>query len=281
MSRNMTANLTSAAVLKRHVAIPQDHGSWVFLISPLLIGLFAAPSWGLASALLVLASFAAFLARQPLTTLIKIYSKRRPDRELPAALFWTAVYALFGAIGLAGLVALGHTYLLYLAVPGLLVFVLHLYLVSRRAERRQMGVELFASGVLALAAPAAYWVGVGAPLAEGWLLWFLVWLQSAASIVYAYLRLDQRVLPEMPPVVVRLRMAWRALLYTSFNVVFVLALAVLGHVPALLLLPYALQLAETIWGTYQAAVGYKPTRIGFRQLAVSSLFTVLFILAWM
>jgi hypothetical protein len=276
----MTTNLTYNTLFKRHIAIPQDHGSWVFLISPLLIGLFAGGSWQTASGLLVVGSFAAFLARQPLTTIIKIYSKRRPTRELPAALFWTAIYALVGLMSLLGLVILGFTDLLYLAVPGLFVFVLHLYLVSKRAERRQMGVELVASGVLALAAPAAYWVGLGAPAAEGWLLWFLVWLQSAASIVYAYLRLEQRVLPETPAVRVRVQMAWRALLYTTFNVVFVSVLIALGQLPYLLILPYALQLAETIWGTFRPAVGVKPTHIGFRQLAVSSLFTLLFILAW-
>lgn len=276
----MAANLSYSTLFKRHIAVPQDHGSWVFLISPLLIGLFAAGVWQPASLLLVVACFAAFLARQPLTTLIKVHSKRRPQRELPAALFWTGVYALVGLLALAWLVALGHTYLLYLAVPGVIVFVLHLYLVSKRAERRQMGVELFASGVLALAAPAAYWVGVGSPAPEGWLLWFLVWLQSAASIVYAYLRLDQRVLPQVPEVRERLKMGRRALLYTTFNAALVVVLGMLGKIPLLLFIPYAVQLAETIWGTFNPAVGVKPTQIGFRQLAVSSLFTILFIIVW-
>lgn len=36
----MTARLRS--IFRRHIALPQDHGSWVFILSPLLIGLFAA-----------------------------------------------------------------------------------------------------------------------------------------------------------------------------------------------------------------------------------------------
>jgi hypothetical protein len=54
-----------------------------------------------------------------------------------------------------------------------------------------------------------------------------------------------------------------------------------GFLPQLLPVPYFLQWGETIWGAlFRPAVGAKPTSIGFRQLAVSSLFTLLFILAW-
>jgi hypothetical protein len=33
-------------------------------------------------------------------------------------------------------------------------------------------------------------------------------------------------------------------------------------------------------GTLRPAVGYKPTAIGIRQLVVSTLFTILFIITW-
>ncbi len=113
------------------------------------------------------------------------------------------------------------------------------------------------------------------------MLFGLVWLQSAASIVYAYLRLEQRVLPGYPDRGTAWRMGQRALLYTTFNLLLVAALAVTGFLPPLLPLPYAVQWGESVWGALvRPAVGYKPTTIGFRQLAVSSLFTFLFILAW-
>lgn len=265
----------------RHIALPQDHGSWVFLISPLLIGLFAAQNLTFASVILVIAAFAAFLVRQPASIAVKAYSGRRSPRDLPIARFWIAVYGLTGLAALAALVYLGFGYILYLAVPGIAVFAWHLYLISRRAERRQMGIELVASGVLALAAPAALWVGRGYPDPQGWVLFGLVWLQSAASIVYAYLRLEQRTLPGLPDRTAALHMGRRALLYTTFNLLLVAALSIAGFLPPLLPLPYALQWAETIWGAlFRPAVGAKPTAIGFRQLAISSLFTLLFILTW-
>jgi hypothetical protein len=276
----MLPTITSQGYMRRHIALPQDHGSWVFLISPLLIGLFAGSSFTTASVYLISAAFSAFLIRQPTTIAIKVLSGRRPKRELQPALFWVAVYGLAGGLALTGLVLLGYPYLLYLAVPGLPVFAWHLYLVSKRAERRQIGIELVGSGVLALAAPAALWVSAGEPHPEGWLLWGLVWFQSAASIVYAYLRLEQRSLTALPSFSGRIKMAGRALAYSTFNQAAVFIMAVASLVPALLPLPFALQFLETVHGSLKPAIGVKPTSIGIRQLIVSSLFTVLFIITW-
>jgi hypothetical protein len=276
----MSSQNKKSKLFLRHVALPSDHGSWVFLLSPLLIGLFAGDSWSISTLFLIVASLAAFLIRQPVTIIVKVYSGRRSRRDLTAAWFWIGIYAIIGAVGLIGLLLQGFAFIFILALPGIPVFAWHLYLVSKRAERRQMGVEIVASGVLALAAPAGYWLGVGWADPLGWLLFALAWLQSAASIVYAYLRLQQRELDDIPDINTRLKMARRALTYTTFNVLLVLLLALTNTVSTLLVLPYVLQWVETIYGTLKPAVGLRPTRIGVRQLIVSSLFTMLFILTW-
>lgn len=264
----------------RQIAIPQDHGSWVFLFSPLLIGAFASGTFGWPSAALALAALMAFLLRQPLTAMVKIHSRRRPRSDLPAARFWLLVYGSALIILLALLTLQGFAFLLFLAAPALPVFAWHLYLVSRRKERKQAGVEILATGILALAAPAIFWTGKGTYDPIGWTLWLLTWLQSAASIVHAYLRLAQRALPEVPPRAERWAMGRRALLYTSFNLGMTLAAGCWRFLPPLIFLPYLLQWLETLWGIEHPAVGWKPTRIGLRQLLVSSLFTILFILVW-
>jgi hypothetical protein len=286
----MEITKNQSELFKKHIALPQDHGSWVFLISPLLIGLFAGGNLTLATPFLILGAFAAFLIRQPVTIAIKAYSGRRSRRELPAAGFWMIVYVVAGLIGLAGLIWQDFAYLMLLAVPGAPVFAWHLYLVSKRAERRQAGVEIVGSGVLALAAPAAYWIsqavpgpavpGLGSPDPLGWWLFGLTWLQSAASIVHAYLRLQQRELKEIPDWKSRLVMGRRALLYTYFNLFLTAGLGLGGLLSNWLFLPFALQAAETTWGTFNPAVKVRPTVIGVRQLIVSSLFTLLFILTW-
>ncbi len=175
---------------------------------------------------------------------------------------------------------MGFSYLLFLTIPGFAVFTWQLVLISKRAERRQMGVELVGSGVLALSAPAAYWVGVGFADPTGWLLFGLSWLQSAASIVYAYLRLDQRGISRMLTVRERFKLGFRAVLYSSFNLLLVIFLSADHLTPPWLFVPYLVQWVETLRGVIEPAYQLKPTTIGMRQLIISTLFTFLFILAW-
>jgi hypothetical protein len=283
----MTVTVTRRGVWRRHIALPGEHGAWVFLLSPLLMGLFAGvadrPSGtavpGLDILLLVIAVLAAFLLRQPVSIAVKAFSGRRSREEWPVARFWMGVYGAVALAAVAGLVAQGFGYLLLLAVPAGPVFAWHLLLISRRAERRQLGVELVGSGVLALGATGAYWVMLGGAEPRGWWLWLLAWLQSAASIVYAYLRLGQRPLRAWPPVPERLRLGWRALASAGFTTPAVALACGLGWLPAWIWLAYAVQLAESVWGVLRPAAGVRPTAIGVRQLLVSTLFTLVFILA--
>jgi len=269
-----------SGLFRAHIAIPQDHGAWVFLLSPLVIGIAAGGQFNAAAALLTIASLAAFVIRQPAAIAVKALSGRRARTDLRPAVFWMAIDGLVLLAALTGLVLLGAGYVLFAAIPALPVFAWHLWLVSRRSERRQAGVEILAAGVLALAAPAVYWTARGGYAPEAWWLWLLTWLQSAASIVYAYLRLQQRELPSIPTVPERWHMGWRALLYTGFNLLLAAGLGLAGLLPRLIFLPYLLQFAESLYGTLAPAVGVKPTHIGLRQLAISALFTLIFVIVW-
>ncbi len=267
-------------IFRRSIALTNEHGSWVFLLSPLLIGLFLANRWSLDVFMLTTAALAAFLVRHPITFIVKVHSGRRPRRDLPAAWFWTLVYGIVGIASMAILLTNGHQYLLFLALPGIPVFLWHLYLVSKRSERRKMGIEIIASGVLALSSPAIFWVGIGHPDPIGWLLWGLTWAQSAASIVYAYLRLEQRVWKELPDFRNRFQQGQHAIAFTTFNTSSVVLLALWGILSPWLVLAYVVQWAESLWGTMNPALGVKPSKIGIRQFIVSVLFTIFFIIFW-
>ena len=276
-----------AYYFRKQIFWPQDHGSWVFILSPLLVGLFAGGRFTGAPFYLVTAAMAAFLIRQPVTIVVKAFSGRRAKDDLVPALLWIAVYSLIILLGLIGLMGAGFGSLLYLAIPGAPVFAWHLWLVSRREERKQAGVEILATGALSLAAPAAFWIGVGRYDPIGWWLWILVWLQTAASIVYAYLRLEQRNLSKIPARGELWKMGFRAFAYTTINLAAVLALGIVTDalqgtfvLPRFLFLPYLVQWSETLWGIFHPAIGWKPTRIGIRQLIVSTLWTILFIVTW-
>ena len=78
----------------------------------------------------------------------------------------------------------------------------------------------------------------------------------------------------------RLNMGYRAVLYTSFNLITVFSLIIFRFLPFWLYIPFLLQWVETIYGTISPAIGKKPTQIGIRQLIVSTAFTFLFILTW-
>jgi len=147
--------------LKKQIALPQDHGSWVFILSPLLIGVFAGGKFNYAAFNIFVAAMSAFMIRQPMSIVVKAMSGRRPKSDIPAARFWVIVYGSIIALALLVLILNRFAFVLYLAVPGIPVFAWHLWLVSQRAERKQVGVEIVATGALSLAAPAAYWVASG------------------------------------------------------------------------------------------------------------------------
>jgi hypothetical protein len=262
-------------IWRRHYAIPAEHGTWVWLIGPLFLGMLAGGSPGRWMALLIIAGLAAFLSRQPASIGVKAISGRRPRADLGPALFWFALYGLIAGSGLIILLLSGYAHLLWLAVPGAVVFGWHLRLVSLRQERGQVGVELFAAGTLSLAAPAAYWVSGGASTLEAAILWLIVWLQAAASIVFVHLRLTQRRLQEAPPAPERWRMGGRALAYHTFNLLAAIGLAAAALVPWLMPAGFGLLFIDAMEGISRPAVGARPTVIGLRQLAASSAFFVL------
>ena len=266
--------------LRKQIYLPQDHGSWVFILMPLFIGFFAGESFTSPAIYLIIAAMAAFFIRQPVTVAVKAYAGRRPRTDLPAARFWILAYGSLAFLMLIGLMLRGFVNVLFLAIPGIAIFVWHLYLVSNRDERKQAGLEIVASGALALAAPAALWVANGSYDALGWVLWLLVWFQSAASIIHAYMRLNHRKQAQIPERAEQIQLGKRALMYTSFNFVATLLLGIIGLLPRFIFIPFLLQFSETLWWMFNPAIKAKPTDVGFRQLAISTLFTILFILVW-
>jgi len=268
-------------ILRKHYALPAEHGSWIWWIGPFLIG--AAAGGRLDGNLLILfiAALAAFLSRQPTTMVVKVLSNRRPQSDLLPAIFWMLLYASLVLITIAMLALRGFVELLLIAIPAIPVFALHLWMVSQRSERGQMGIELLGSGVLALAAPAAYWVSGGSNSSEAWIIWGLTWLQSAASIVLIYLRLHQRKLPVPPAWVERWRAGSRALLYHIFNLALSIVLASFHLVPLGIPLAFFLMLLDVLEGILHPPIGAKPTAIGLRQLGSSTLFIIIVAFAYL
>jgi len=246
----------------------------------LFVGLAAGGHPDLDAVLLLLAALCAFLLRQPATILVKVISGRRPRSDLAPATFWIIGYGLIGGMAVWAVIAAGHPQVVLLAIPGAPVFAWHLWLVSRRAERGQIGMELVGAGVLALTAPAGYWVAGGTSGRDPWILWGLTWLQAAASIVFIYLRLEQRKLEAVPSVQDRWCQGRRALMYHTFNLAAALGLAILGWAPWLVPVGFGLMLIDALQGVARPPIGSKPTTIGIRQLGLSAAFMLIMALGY-
>jgi hypothetical protein len=271
----------SSRLFRKHIALPQQHGSWALWLGPLAVGAGVAGRASSALPWLILAAFGGFLLLQPLTILIKALAGRRAREDLAPALVWSAFYGAMAALGALGLAIAGHGRVVLLALAAVPVLAWQMWLVARRSERGRVGVELVGAGALALVAPAAFWVNAGGTGATGWWLWLLCWLQSAGAIVYIYLRLAHRKLAAVPAWHERLRLARRSTLYNAGNLVIVAALAAWGAVPWLAVFPFAAMLAEAVYGgLVRPAVGARPVTLGVRQMAITLVNSVLLVAAY-
>jgi hypothetical protein len=277
----MPSYLRTRKYFQRRFLIPTEHGTWIWWLGPFVLGIAAARQWSSDLATLFLAMLAVFLLRQPLSIFVKTLSGRRAPADRPPALVWIGVYALIAFGSFTMLLSAGFGRLIWLLLPGIPVFTWHLLLVSRRAERGKPGIEIVGAGVLALAAPASYWVAGGPSTSLPWALWAIAWLQSAASIVLVYQRLKERGLNLSGGLSVRVRRASRSFAYHGFNLVIVLLVWWYLELPWTVVLASVLMLLDALDTLRSPALGWKPTRIGMRQLTASSLFTILVVIGFL
>jgi len=264
----------------KHIALPQQHGAWALWLGPFAVGIGAAGSIGPGLFWLTLANLGIFLALQPLTVLVKVLAGRKNRTNLRPALIWLCVHSLLCLAGAAGLRGLGHGRVLWLGLAALPVLAWQLRLVARRKERGQQAAEMAGAVMLALAAPAALWVG-GGDFQTGVLLWLLCALQAGAAIVSVYNRLAYRRMTGIPDWDARVRLSFRSNLFHGVNLGFALGLAVTGWISWPAAAAFALMLAEAVdGGLLRPPVGARPAAIGIRQTIATAVFSILLIAAF-
>ena len=266
---------------QKHIFLPQDHGSWVFVFTPILAGLALSGDFTLAKLPIIGAAIAFFLARQPLTVIVKVFAGRRERHDLTPALVWAMVYGCLLLAALIGLWVLGQAYVLQvMIVPALAMLAWQFWMLAQRAERKQRTFEVLSTGLLAFIAPAILWAG-GTPFTrEGLLLWLLLFLQAGASIYYAYTRLDQRGWRVLPQRSVVLAGSYGTIAFSVFNLLLVAGLGWLGWVGPWLWAAFLPLLLEGMYATLKPVIGAKPTEIGFRATALSVVFLGMLVWLW-
>lgn len=271
----------STPISSRIIALPQDHGSWVFLFTPLILGWLFASTRSLDMFALSVSSIAFFLMRQPISILVKVLSGRRPEKDRSASVFWTIFYGVIGSSGLIFLFIRGEKLPIYLLlIPGVILLAYYLVQVSTHNERRQKTFEMVSTGMLSELAPLLLYLSRGNFLIEDLFLWLLLWFQAAASIEYAFSRLGQRNWKEIPESKIRIQNGMDAMIKTGLNLIFVFMLSSRELVGEYLWVAFLPQFIETILSIGWPGINTKPVAIGFRQLGVSIGFLILFGFLW-
>ena len=264
-------------------AIPNEHGIWALWLSPFLIGWGVAGTGTAATLWTFGAILFAFLARHPLIILVKVRAGRRKQEDYRPAILWTAGYSLIATFFALLIVLSGEGLLLILLIPAIVLLIWHLRLVYRRKER-QLPVELVGSGILAMAASAAHISSTGSWTETAGLLWLLTWGYAAVSIVYIYLRLDQRQIEEADKMDLsrsrRLNMGRSAMQIAAVALLLVTAGTYFRVLPRFAPLPFIITQVQVIAGTLRPAIGASPSRIGLVQVGAFLIFTTLTIWAF-
>jgi hypothetical protein len=173
------------AVRLKSVALPLEHGSWGFLLEPLVAGLAIAFSLG--GVWIALLTIGAFLARQPLKVLLIDRLGMRVRERAEAALAFLAAYATVFVAGLIGTItSVGWRPLLPFAC--VLPFAVYQIYCDASRQSRQLVAELI--GAVSISASiAAMALSVGRPWAVAVSLWLIFVLRLIPSILYVRNRL--------------------------------------------------------------------------------------------
>lgn len=260
-------------LLRRSLLLPAEHGSWSWLLVPLFLGAAVGGRFNSAVLLVLLGSLSAFLLRQPATAWFRIRrgKGRRSDEGLAAG--WTLGLSAVALLALVGLLAGGHSRILWLFGPLALLLAAYLLVaLGQRARLRCLGMEMAGAAGLAISAPAAYAAATGRLDETAWFLWLLAGLLNALGVLYVRRRLADN----------RRSGGSRLgqLLAHGAALLVVAVLAVAGRAPWLALLPFAALMVRSAWLTARPRPVENVKRFGFTEVAVESASALCFALGY-
>ncbi len=228
---------------RKQILIPAEHGSWSWLFVPYLTGVGVAGTYSLAEFLVLAAGLSVFLMRQPGMVWSRARAGRGRRSDGPIAARLLATLSLIAALSLAGLLLLGASDILWLAIPAVIIIALYLAAAaSRQTNVRILWMELVGAAGLALMAPAVMIAARGRITPAAWSLFFLMAWQNLLSVFYVRQRIADT----------RQRESNRAqsLAGHLVGITAVCAAAAWGYIPWLAALPFFGFLLRAVW-TYQ------------------------------
>ncbi len=177
-------------LFRKSILLPAEHGSWVWLLVPFVVGASVGGSARLELWLLLSGVLAIFLFRQPFIVWMRLRKGKGRPADRPLAAGWAALLASTGLICLAALLGRGLGLLLWLGLPLIPVLVVYVLAASNRQSKvRTAWIELAGALGLAVTAPAAYVASTGRLESTAWVLWAVMAAQSAVGMFYVRLRI--------------------------------------------------------------------------------------------
>ena len=241
------------------VALPVEHGSWGFLMEPLVAGLVVAPS--LASPWIAMFVIGAFLLRQPLKVIL---SGGRADRRMPQtalafkfALAYAAVFCT-GAIGCI-VYARPESFIPFAIVVPFAVY--QIYCDATRSSRQLLAELLGSTAITSSIAVVALAAGWESP--KAFALWAIITARLIPSILYVRNRLNLekgKAYSRFVPISAHAGAA-----------IMVLALAIYGFSPYLPVLMFGILLTRCVIGLSSYRKKVKAVKIGIGEVIYGTL----------
>lgn len=259
----MTDAAKPAPIRWKAVAIPPEHGAWGFLLEPILLGLFVAPSW--AGFFLALAVIGAFLIRHPFKIALLDWRRGKRYARTKLAERFIMIYSIPALIGfpvVIAMVGIGPLIPLLIAAP-LLVVLFVGYLQNRG---RDVLPEL--AGAVAMAVSAASIALAGDKSTEtAFALWAILAGRDIPSILYVRARL--RLERDKP-------FSWVLVIGSNvLAIVGVSVLVVLSDAPVLAVLALIILAARAIYSLSPYRPRVKTQTIGFQEVGFGLLVVIL------
>jgi hypothetical protein len=243
------------------------------LLVPLGIG-WAVGGWGGARAVLfLLASLSLFLARYPLTLLLRSRFGRLRDLPEKTGLWFGVYFALFLIFTIPLLYPYRLWWLIALGALALTLLSLSLYTLRARLERSEGG-ELLGVATLTLTAPGAYYVVTAGLDRVAFFLWALAFLYFGSSVFFVKMKVRQR------PGRGRWRVGRDTALYHLFLLMATLGLMLGGFIPTLAPLAFLPLIIKVIVSLVRKPGELNIRRLGLTELGHSLLFGAVLVLAY-
>ncbi|MCI0487580.1 MAG: YwiC-like family protein [Blastocatellia bacterium] len=254
--------------IRKRLELPKEHGAWVMLYVPFVVGALVAGSFSLRVLLLLSSVTFVFIARE---SLIVWWRARSRGQSRPSSLRLMLIY--LGLAALSG-VPLVFIYRLYITVPlGFVALVLlgvNAEQAVRREDRTIFG-EVMAILGLTLTAPAAYYVARASWEITALWLWALNALYFASSVFYVKLRVHAiNPRKEQESRNVRRHCAF----YHVFLLASLLVLVLTDSLSLLAVIAFAPVLVRTFWHLFKPGERLNLRRIGVLEIVYSVVFLV-------